>query len=385
MRTVAELKPLSAFVYLLRNFKRTAPLVGVIMLAVMLVNGIIALVNSIPYSIRTTYGYLQEYLAVTPRGLSSETPHLVDIIKQGSPVPIERVVIVRGSGCVIQSIVGKWPFVVLGLTQDDASYYLKRQHVTKLTGRMFTPGAAEAVVSRNVATNLNLKIGSNLLSPDETDNYSPKPVKVVGIAESDRWFAMDPIEYQRENHFPPIDVALVFARNLRDQTRLDAWATKRLKGLRTQLFSYAELEKETHSMFKTLFTMLNIVIGLIVGVITLMVAMLINIYQSQRILEFGLLQALGYTKRQLVWRSIREVMSVVVIGYLFGLALGQVTLITVEHFLMAPKAFALNRFDPAALLYTVPVPIVICGAAALTVWNRFRTFDPVGVVERRLV
>ncbi len=382
---MAELKPLSAFVYLIRNFKRTAPLVGVIMLAVMLVNGIIALVDSIPYSIRTTYGYLQEYLAVTPRGLSSETPHLVEIVSKGCPVPIERVMIIRGSGCVIQSIVGKWPFVVLGMSTEDANYYLKRENTSHLTGRMFVPGAAEAIVSRNVATNLKLKLGSTLLSPDLTDNYSPHAVKVVGIAESDRWFAVDSIEYQRENHFPPIDVALIFAHNRQDQTKLDAWATKRLKGLRTQLFSYAELEKETHTMFQTLFAMLNVVIGLIVGVITLMVAMLINIYQSQRILEFGLLQALGYTKRQLVWRSLREVSAVVLLGYVFGLLLAQATLSVVDYCLMAPKAFALDHFAARALWYTVPVPIVILTAAAMTVWNRFRTFDPVGVVERRLV
>jgi putative ABC transport system permease protein/lipoprotein-releasing system permease protein len=52
---------------------------------------------------------------------------------------------------------------------------------------------------------------------------------------------------------------------------------------------------------------------------------------------------------------------------------------------MDPQAFSLGTFDRVAILYTVPVPIAIFAAALLTVWLRFRRFDPVGVVERRLV
>ena len=53
--------------------------------------------------------------------------------------------------------------------------------------------------------------------------------------------------------------------------------------------------------------------------------------------------------------------------------------------LMTPNAFALDVADPMALLYTIPVPIAILLVAVGTIWLRFRNFDPVAVVERRLV
>jgi putative ABC transport system permease protein/lipoprotein-releasing system permease protein len=52
---------------------------------------------------------------------------------------------------------------------------------------------------------------------------------------------------------------------------------------------------------------------------------------------------------------------------------------------MAPKAFALEIFDTKAYLYTIPLPLCILVVAAVSVILRFRRFDPVGVVERRLV
>ncbi len=72
-------------------------------------------------------------------------------------------------------------------------------------------------------------------------------------------------------------------------------------------------------------------------------------------------------------------------GWLFGVGLAIVLLNVVKRILMDPRAFALNTLDQVSILYTVPIPIAIALVAMLTVWQRFRKFDPVGVVERRLV
>jgi hypothetical protein len=45
----------------------------------------------------------------------------------------------------------------------------------------------------------------------------------------------------------------------------------------------------------------------------------------------------------------------------------------------------LNPLDAPAYLYTVPIPFAILFVAFATVFLRFRRFDPVAVVERRLV
>jgi len=383
--TKALTKPLRPSTFLLRNAGKTVPLVSVIVLAVLLITGIVSLLNSIPLSIRTIYSYSKEGLGVTPRGDTSLTPKIVQEIKDNSPVPIERTMICRASSAMVRSIVGKWPFIVIGLTDADMRYYLRRQGASSISGRLPAPGAAEAIVSEPVARNLGLKLGSSLLGPNNTDNYSPHEVKVVGIANTDRWLMLNPIEYQRANHFPPVDFAMVFAKNATDQDTLDRWAEKRFKGRHAQVFAYHMLDKETNQGFSTLYRILDVVIATLVLVITLMMGMLINIYQSQRLVEFGLLQAIGHTRKWLIGRVISESALFVVSGWLLGVLIASGFLVLVKQALMDPNAWALNTFDTRAMLYTLPAPLSIFGVAVLTVFWRFRRFDPVGVVERRLI
>ena len=356
-----------------------------ILLAVVLIAGIVALMNSIPLSIRTTYSYSRYSLGMVPRGSGDLSEDLVAKIKHQSPVPIEHIIICRASSSQVKSIVGKWPFLVLGMSNPDARYFLRRLGMTSLVGRYPAKGAPEAVVSEPVARNLGLKIGSTLLSPTDQENYSPHKVKVVGIANTKEWVMLDDIEYQRENHFPPVDNLLIFAHDLTQQNVLDHWAVKTFKGDRTLVFAYYVLEKETEENFHTLYAILDVVIGVLVLVITIMMGMLINIYQSQRLVEFGLLQAIGYTKRQLLQRVLRETAWVLLLGWSLGLLVSYFLLIIADKLLMYPHAYALQTLDPVAVRYTIPVPLSILLVASLTVWLRFRKFDPVGVVERRLV
>ncbi|MBS1723561.1 MAG: ABC transporter permease [Armatimonadetes bacterium] len=377
--------PLAPTVFLVRNAGKTLPLIGVIVLAVMLIAGIVAIMDSIPLSIRTTYGYSKAYLGVTPRGNNAMTPVLRTQIEQEAPVPLGPVMTCRASDCEVKSIVGPWRFVVLALSQEDMRTYLSRLGGGRVEGRWPSSGAPEAIVSEPVARNLGKRIGDTMLSPTDVNNFSPKPVKIVGIVHMQPWMALMPIEYHRKYHFPPIDLLIVMAKDIRDQDRLDRWAFERFKGQQARVFAYFELEKETDEMFRILYSILNVVIGMLVVVITLMMAMLMNIYQSQRIQEFGLLQALGYTRSILLKRVLAETALVVVGGWIIGLGVAFLALLIVRAVLMEPRAFMLDPGDFKAYSYTIPVPIAIFVAATFTVVQRFRRFDPVGVVERRLV
>ncbi|MEZ0327032.1 MAG: ABC transporter permease [Fimbriimonas sp.] len=379
------MRPLAPTTYLVRNAGKTIPLIGVIVLAVLLVCGIISLINSIPLSIRVIYLYNKEFLGISPRGDPTQTLKIVEEIKKESPVPVERAIICRATSNQVRSIVGKWPFVVIGLEQKDMDWYMKRQLSNGIQGRLPIPGSPEAVISGPVAKNLNLKIGSVLLSPESNESYSQKHVKVVGIADTDRWLMFTSVEYLRKYHFPPIDLAMILAKDVQQQTKLDAWAERHFKGRRVQVWTYQQIEKNTREMFATLYQILNVVIGTLALVITIMMGMLMNIYQSQRLVEFGLLQAIGYTKKQLLRRVLVESVLVVIAGWMIGMVLGYGLLILAQKLMMEPKSFALDPADPTAFAYTIPIPFAILVVAIATVVLRFRSFDPVGIVERRLV
>lgn len=378
------IRPLRPMVYLVRNAGKTLPLMGVIVLAVMLIAGIVAMMNSIPLSIRTIYQSSEMYLGLTPRGDATRTPELRQKVETESPVPVDRILTARVSETQVKSIVGGWAFVVLGLTRPDQEYFLA-QYGGRLEGRLPEPGQAEVVISEPIARNLDLAIGSTFMGPTMAQSYSPFEVKVVGIVQTEWWLAVASREYFEAHHFPQIDVLLAFAKDRARQEELDRWAEQAFEGERARVYAYFLLERETEAMFQTLYAILNVVIGTLVVVITIMMGMLINIYQSQRLQEFGLLQALGYTRKELVKRSLLETSLVTIGGWIVGLGAAYGLLWVTNQRLMYPSAFALDLVDRAAYSYTVPVPVAIFLIGTLTVLLRFRKFDPVGVVERRLV
>ena len=351
----------------------------------MLIAGIVALMNSIPLSVTTIYSYSRFSLGVSPRGDQSQLGEIQARIEEGSPIEIERIVICRASTASVDSIVGNWPFVVFGFEQDDMRYYVKKLGGAEISGRYPKAGMPEVVISRSVATNLNLGIGDSLLAPDKVDSYSPYEVKVVGVLDSPEWVMFLPIEYHQENHFPPVDVLLVFAENIDEQEALDTWALKEFEGERARIYAFAHLKEQTDESFKTLYTILNVVIGSLVIVMTIMMGMLMNIYQSQRIQEFGLLQALGYRKSVILKRVLAETGLVLIGSWMLGflVAYGLLWLVKIQIF--DPRAYAIDPTDARAYLYSLPVPIMIYIVASLDVTVRLKKFDPVSVVERRLV
>jgi ABC-type lipoprotein release transport system permease subunit len=358
---------------------------GVIILAVLLICAIVSLINSIPLSVRTIYSYSGRMMGLTPRGDAAMTPSLKATVLKESPVEISSVLTCRASDTEVRSIVGRWQFAVLGIQNKDQQTFLDRFETRKVDGRLPEKGKAEAIVSEPVARNLGLKIGSNLLGPDTPDKYSPYEVKVVGIAHSDFWFMMGDYDYYVANHLPPIDLLLVLAKDPAEQPKLDKWAMQRFKGERARIISYLEIAEAADDMFKTLYKILDVVIGILIVVITIMMGMLINIFLSQRTQEFALCQALGYTKQQLIRRVIFENITIVIGGWILGALTSNGLLQLVDRLLMHPNAFALDTTDRSALLYTIPVPVAILAASFITLWNRFRKFDPVAIVERRLV
>jgi ABC-type lipoprotein release transport system permease subunit len=377
--------PLAPTMFIRRNAGKTIPLVIVITLAVMLVQSIIGLINSIPLSIRTIYGYSSRFLAVSPRLDPTLTPKLLDLLKDKPPVEVDRYIICRGSSAQVKSIVGKWPFAIMAMETEDIKYYLARQGSQGIEGRFPSPGKPEMIVSRPVAKNLNLTLGKVFLRPEDAENFSRKEVKIVGIADTDQWLMVGDKEYYADTQPIQIDFILAFTKNLDDQGEFDRWAETKLKGEFAQVFAYHQIKKQSEEMFGILYRIINVVIFVLVVVITFMMGMLMNIYQSQRLVEFGLLQAIGFTKSQLLKRVLAESLIVIVGGWIVGLFVARLVLVGVKTTLMDPQSFALNIADPMAIAYTTPIPFAIMIVAVGTIWLRFRNFDPVAVVERRIV
>ncbi|MEJ5253251.1 MAG: ABC transporter permease [Chthonomonadetes bacterium] len=378
----ASVNPLSAWLFFRRNLSRTAPVALVIVLSVVLIGTVVTIIRSIDLTVLTVYGYNRYFLVAVPRDGERIAPEMEKVIRS-EPLAKE---IYRISVCFtnIRTIFGKFPFVLFGLTQEDMPKVLKLVRMRVVEGRLPREGEAACALSVGIARNRGLKIGDVVLAPGIEDSFAPVPVKLVGLLDGENWFAVIPKEFVQKNYFPPLEEIVVAAPTPELQPELDRRLGEAIDKRQVRLFTYGQLVRELRSSLSNLYLIMNIVIAIVVLVIAIMMGMLSNIFFMQRLPEFALLAAMGYTRGMLLWRVVRETALLVTIGWTVGILLSMGILWGLYWWLFEPRGMLLQPMDWQAYRYTIPVPIAVLLFAAMSVGPRLLTLDPVLVIERKV-
>jgi hypothetical protein len=175
--------PLSAPTYFRRNPGKVLPMGFVIVLCVFLIASIATLVNSIDLTILTIYGYTRHYTYLIPQRVTQDVPpDQVAVVKGDARV--DRVMNAGVFFTNIKTVMGRLPFVVLGLEDEDRDYLLERVGTQVLPGgRLPADGMPEAVISEPIAQNKRVKVGDMIAGPTDEGGISgsPVPVRLVGI------------------------------------------------------------------------------------------------------------------------------------------------------------------------------------------------------------
>lgn len=373
--------PLSAWLFFRRNLSRTAPVTLVIVLSVVLIGTVVTIIRSIDLTVLTVYGYNRYFLVAVPRNGERIDPETEQIIRS-EPLVKD---IYRISVCFtnIRTIFGKFPFVLFGLSQEDLPRVLKLTRMRLVAGRLPRRGEPACALSVGIARNRGLKIGDVVLAPNIEDSFAPVPVKLVGLLDGENWFAVIPIEFVQKHYFPLLEELVVTAPSPEQQPELDRRLDKSLDKRLVRLFTYGQLVRELRSSLSNLYLIMNIVIAIVVLVIAIMMGMLSNIFFIQRLPEFALLAAMGYTRGALLWRIVKETALLVTAGWTVGVLLSMGILWGLYWWLFEPRGLLLQPMDWQAYRYTIPVPIAVLAFAAMSVGPRLLAMDPVLVIERK--
>ena len=119
----------------------------------------------------------------------------------------------------------------------------------------------------------------------------------------------------------------------------------------------------------------------IIAAISMAVLNYIFIVQRQK--EFGVLHALGYSRMQLVWRTVRETLFTTGVAWAFSAGLFLVGLLYLQFGVFAPLGLRLNFFNLTPWLFTLPIPAVVLAVTAVTIARTLSKLDPVAIIERR--
>jgi ABC-type antimicrobial peptide transport system permease subunit len=368
------------------------PMGLVIVLSVFLIASVSTMVDSIDLTITTIYAYTRYFTYAVPQRVTQRVPaDQIAIIRRDPRT--DRVMEASVFFTNIKTVFGRFPFVVLGVSDENRDYLMKRVGTEVLPGgRLPADGMPEAVVSEPIAENKHIKVGDIIAGPTDSGGISgsPVPVRLVGLLRGPIWIAFTSKEFC-DNTFLTAPRSTVFTtKKPGDLLRLNEELMPalhkdrgRLSPMRVQLLSNQNLVRELQESLSSMYLIMGVVNGMVIFVIALMSGMLSNIYFTQRIAEFAVLAAIGYQRSALILRVVGETLLLTLAGWICGGIVTMLALNILKGALFEPRGLIINPYDLFAYEYTIPIPFFITLFAVVTIAVRLVRLDPVSIIERR--
>ena len=383
-------QPLSARTFYLRHRRRSVLMVGSMALVVLGVTFPVFLLTSAVSAMRPESAYLRAVSKVYPTHNSPLDPGIVAQIK--SHPAVQHVIPVIQLG--IQMRVppgGETSISLYGVSETDLPVLLETFGVEVQEGRLPRPRSNEIALSAAVAVNRGLHVGDRVGEQQGQAEASlvhddiPVEMVVVGILAPDRpWFGVASLEYLQSHELVSLrTLRLLIVPHEGHHDELARWLEESVASDQTGVITYATAEREYRELMASLALTFALLESLIAVVAAVAMVTLNTIFFNQRKEEFGVLNAIGRSRRWLVLRTMKETGSVITVAWLAGAVIYCIGLICFQAFVYAPKGLSLNFFNPVPWVLTFPIPLAVVVVSTGTIARTLRKLDPVSIIERR--
>lgn len=382
-------KPLSSRLFYLRHRRRSVLMVASIALVVLGVAFPVFLLTSALSAMQPANAYLSAVNKVYP----TNSPLDPGIVAQIHNHPAARRVIPFIQLGIQMQVPpgGEINADLFGVSETDMPVLVETFGVAVQEGRLPRPRSNEIALSAAVATNRGLQVGDRIggeQDPAETSlvhDDIPVEMVIVGILVPDRpWFGVASLEYLQSHELVSVRTpGLLVVPHEERQDELARWLEESVASNQTGVITYATAEREYRRLMASLaltFALLESMIGVVAAVA---MVTLNTIFFNQRKEEFGVLNAIGRSRRWLIGRTLQETGSMAVLAWLIGAGLCGAGLLIMQTLLYTPRGLTLDFFNLGPWLFTTPLPLSIVLASAVTIAWMLRKLDPVLVIEGR--
>lgn len=384
--------PLSPFTFYQRHRARTLLLIGAMALMIMAVALIAFLFTTSIDASMTSLGKLRLMTQVSvnrvPQASSGAIaqirthPTVARLIPTKVFIPLEIAVPPFSRTALETFAVGA----------DDLHYLVDLYGLQIKAGRLPEPRTNQLIIAEAVAQNHNLKVG-DVIGDHKSSAFDagltlPVPFVVAGIfarasvPAEENWLSFASLEFVESNAAFSIGNGFLVVAKAGQKAAMDGWLEQNISNAGIDVSSY----QEQIDLFYALVNNVLIAIGIIEGVIALVAAAALGvlnyIFVGQRQAEFGVLHALGYRRRWLIGRTVRESFYISLLAWGLSVLLCFAGLVYMQYGLFQPRGLALNFFNPTPWYFTLPVPLAVLFASVFTVTRFFRRLDPVAVIEK---
>jgi hypothetical protein len=285
----------------------------------------------------------------------------------------------------INLLAGQAQFDLYGLDQPGMTGLLALYGDQVMAGRLPRQNASEIAISEEIARSRHVWIGGTVGNGSDELDQLPDAFTVVGIIRGPTRLGVIPIDYMIQHYlFERRYEGLVVVPQTGHEQAVHDQLVKAIGTSPFRLFDWPYIKGKIDSLIANLDTINRFLVLLVTLVLSLVVGLLNNLFFRQRMNEFGLLAAIGYSRWGLIRRVAGESLGVTLAAWGLGVGLGVAVLSWFNETFIVPHGLLMNVFDwNVLLLHTLPIPLMVFAFGMGTVGWQLLRLDPISIIERR--
>jgi ABC-type antimicrobial peptide transport system permease subunit len=345
------------------------------------------------------FGYLSRVSIVnSPGGVAGLDPSIFDLVKTHPTV--DRVIPIAPRISMLQAAIplniGTAEASPFGVYAEDMAFLIELYDLELKEGHLPRPDTNEMVIPEILSQNREIKVGDVVGDPNHPayPGASSLPVEFVisGIFAQPKssedgvgwgFVSLEFLETVEAFAIPDVPSLIVVPKAGQKET-LDRWLEYELAGDNASVLTHKqEISRVQENAQQNMLgiALLEVVLGLVAA---LALAVLNYIFTSQREAEFGVLHALGYSRRQLVGRVFRETAFTTLASWGLSIILTLLLLLFMRFAVFDPRGLTFNLFNITPWLYTLPIPILVLVVTAGSTARTLSKINPISIIERRI-
>ena len=376
------MKPLSVMKFYMNNRKRFLSIFISIVLSTVLIYLVQVLIDS---AFSTSYKVFVEpqkyYSSITAKGRLLDEK-LVDEIKSLDSVKSVFPWVFRYTNFYI-NIGGNEGAKIFTVKHDDMLALMSLLELSLKEGRLPEPGTKEIAIHSLLAKNKNLRVGDKIGSNIDKEEAIYGERIIVGLIEGESIVSFESLETWLKDNEVSFEYMLGMGILPKEgkEAQLNRYLDSlHLSGMDVRTF-HSVSTQFLHNIenIKIMLTFINILVIVIVSFST---GFMCYIYFSQRRSEFGILNAIGYSRQQIVNRAFIEITGMNVIGFIAGILISLLAGAVIHIVSYEPRGQILQLWNPECLMKAACVPLFVTAFSVIPVWRMLKRLDPILIIER---
>ncbi|MBV7275380.1 FtsX-like permease family protein [Clostridiaceae bacterium UIB06] len=282
------------------------------------------------------------------------------------------------------SIPGNLDFAnVISLKTEDMNYFLEKESIQIKDGRLPQEGEKEIAINYLVAQNKKVTIGDNVGNASDKFDGINGTYKVVGILEGDSMISIVAFNNEILKDYEDEEKSLSHGIMIFPKKNSINEVNKLIENLPKGEAEYNTLKTLSEKFYRDIgsieFLDAISILSIFLMVITVGSSKYVEFFNRKE--EIGILNVIGYEKKQILKRAILEVTTINVISYVLGLLLGIVLSYWMKKSIFESIGAVGVVYDKKALLVSLYVPLFTILFTIVPINGMINKLDPIDMIE----